>query len=186
MSLQRLDTMRPARAAGARAGLDAALIGRTFGSKLNLWLTVLDGIAQKFLPLLDQLDGSLSGQAVSAAVEELVALVCNAPQLATLLIADVIHPNERTEHIVARVIEPILQGVQRMIAAARANDRLSNGELQFRAFAILGSLAVVAASRPLIARSFAVVGGEARFRSVLKSTVMAQIEFWTPVQSGQG
>ena len=171
---------------GARAGLDAALIGRTCGSKLSLWLAVLDGIAQKILPLLDKLEGSLSMQVVSAAVDDLVALVCDGPQLATLLIAEVIHPNERTEHIVARVIEPILQGIRGVIVAAHVHDRLADEELQLRAFAILGSLAVVAASRPVIAHSLAVAGNEARFRSVLKSTVMAQIESWSPLQSEEG
>ncbi len=159
----------------AQAGVDPAMVSHGFGSKRELWRAVIDDIADKVLAAAQDFPESLSGPGLDVALDRLIDIVCDTPFLAQFVVIEAIQRTERAEYVYERLSLPIQRHFGRIVEAAKREGRIGNVDPDFLVVTFLGSIAIAAAARHLIQRSFPLARDPGAFKRELKRAVRTQI-----------
>lgn len=138
------------RALAAIAEVDIALVARLFGSKAQLWMAVVDQLAEHQAQHLAQLrdTGNLSSKNPRLAMRKLIELFAQIsyemPAFPAFLMHESSNPGERMEVLVERLVKPFRVACTPIMAAAMAAGivRVTNLELFF-------SMLITAISAPM-------------------------------------
>ncbi|MGK2908206.1 MAG: TetR/AcrR family transcriptional regulator [Sphingobium sp.] len=171
----------------SRADVDAALIVHQFGSKLKLWEMAVDRVSGQLLSALANIglrapvsdDGKIS--ALSAAVDQLVDVVCDTPLIAQFVLKEIVQQDERFEYIFVKLVRPIHDLLAPLIGD-RETPAGGSTDPDFGFFALAGAIVTTIVSRPFMVRMSAAAASEPYFRDQLKRTVKAQL---LPFQGGK-
>lgn len=156
------------------AGIDVALIAHRFGSKLELWKTVVDDLAERFLQELFvsvEQDALSDVDVLQHAMDRMIDLVCDTPQLAMFVVKEVAQQDERFEYVYERLIKPIHDLLLPHIQAARTSGALKDADPDFFFFTFAGSIAMTVAMRPFVTRFSTAAEAEQSFRMELKRSL---------------
>jgi AcrR family transcriptional regulator len=165
----------------ASAAIDVALISHRFGSKLELWKAVVDAVADRVMPAIvlvpqhDQPPAS-DGVRLHHAMEQLIDIICDTPQLAMFMVKEIADRDERFEYVHERLGQPLHDVLAPLIAAARASGDIRDFDPDFFMFAFTGAIAIIVAVRPFVARFSAAAENEVSFRAELKKMMLFSLQ----------
>ncbi len=162
----------------SEAGIDVALISHQFGSKLELWKAVVDDLAEPLVhgirSIVEHDSGAVSdGEVLQRAMERMIDLVCDTPQLAMFVVKEVAQQGERFEYVYERLVKPTHDLLLSPIRAARASGAIKNIDPNFFFFAFTGSIAMTVVMRPFVSRFSNSAKREKAFRAELKRVLSA-------------
>lgn len=112
------------RALAANAGVDMALVARLFGSKAELWIAVVDHLAERQASALEKL-GALAilaehdpAEALRRFIRLFVEISYNGREVPAFIMQESGRPNERLDVLVERLIRPFRKAYAPIIDAA--------------------------------------------------------------------
>lgn len=164
--------------AGA-ANVDVALIAYRYGSKLELWKAVIEAFSGETIAALasmqiDPADVS-SGRRLEIAIEQLMMVARRKPQFALFIVKELVstEQSERANLLHQVLTEPMRQFFVPLIETAHreAGDRKFDANFAF--FAALSAMAMLLATRKLIARFASAAGDDDQMHQQLGTVIRA-------------
>lgn len=139
------------------AGFNVSMVAHHFGSKVGLWQAVVDLIAQDHQELLERLkalnatDEPLAFR-LMAALDTLLDRLAERPEITMFVTREISEPGQRLDYLIEQLLRP---GADVCIPLWReamdAGLLLRVNPVTFH-IGLFGSLAMILASRPIIAR----------------------------------
>lgn len=154
------------------AGFNVSMVAHHFGSKVGLWQAVVDLIAQDHQELLERLkalnatDEPLAFR-LMAALDTLLNRLAERPEIIMFVTREISEPGQRLDYLIEQLLRP---GADVCIPLWReamdAGLLLRVNPVTFH-IGLFGSLAMILASRPIIAR----LGGKKMSVGQLKTEI---------------
>jgi AcrR family transcriptional regulator len=163
----------------ADSDVDVALIPHHFGSKLDLWKAVVDGLAVRWLTagegdLASSEDADLADR-VRHALRRFIRINSDMPELSMLVSQEMHQLGERRDYLYEHLIKPHHDLLVPLIREAIAAGVIRPQDPEMLFFLLVTSVSTSMAIRPLIARFSAVAGSVEQFQDALEQSVMANV-----------
>lgn len=149
------------------AGVDAALIVHSFGSKARLWQACVDEVADELLRALGGAEKGGGCPSLGEAVDRLLDAVCVHPVSVQFILSEIVRQDERFDYVYARLVEPIHDLLH--AAAGSSGAVMERDEIPL--LALSGALATTVVARSFMVRKGLLPDDEARFRADLRKAV---------------
>jgi TetR/AcrR family transcriptional regulator len=163
----------------ADADVDVALIPHHFGSKLDLWKAVVDGLAVRRLTAgegdVASSEGADLADRVRHALRRLIRINSDMPELSMLVSQEMHQPGERRDYLYEHLIRPYHDLLVPLIREAIAAGIIRPQDPDLLFFLLVTSISTSMAIRPLIARFTEAAGSVDHFRDALERSVMANV-----------
>jgi TetR/AcrR family transcriptional regulator len=161
------------------AGVDVALIAHHFGSKLDLWKTVVNSMATRLLAACEDAPAPSAGADVADrvrhALRHLIQVNSDMPELGMLTIQEMQLSGERRDYLYERLVRPHHDLLLPLIREAIAAGVIRRQDPDMLFFLLVTSVSTSMAIRPLIARFSEVAGSVDHFRDALEQSVMTNV-----------
>lgn len=164
------------RQVAAKAGVDAALISHTFGSKLGLWQAVIDHVAKQVLATalpvsLNTVGKKSPVERLCEAIGHLVDIMFDAPHFAQFAVREISQQNEQFEYVFAQIAKPFHDLLLPLIREAQEAGEIDGVDPNILFFVLTGSVSMSISVRPFVARFSPAVANSDVFRRELKRSL---------------
>lgn len=145
------------RAIAAAAGCDVSMVAHYFGSKAELWLAVVDRLAERLVGeasvagAVGREGGSIELR-VQQAADQLFDQVAGDPHLLRFLMREQAGTGERFEHFVGRVFQPVFEDYRPLWQEAIDAGLFRVDHPLIAHTMLLGAMSFLLASLPVISR----------------------------------
>lgn len=169
----------------AAAGVDVALIGHRFGSKMELWQAVIDRLAGTLLASMSELAaGEALGLGIAdrlrRALGHVVDVFCDQPAFAMLVVHQAPRDDVQLTYAFERLSRPYEQQLRPLVEQAIADGVLPASDPAFFIFGFFSAAAMLIAMRPMLSRSSCAAIDDAEFRAELKRSLLASLGLGRP------
>lgn len=164
----------------AAADVDVALIAHQFGTKLKLWQTVVDGLAENLLATTADIIAAEAGTLRKAAIlrhamEHVIDVFCDEPVYAMLMVHQAPQESVQFEYSYERLCQPYEQLLLPLVNDALAEGELPEVDPSFFIFNFISALLMLVAMRRFLARSTPRAIDDRDFRVELKRSLLASL-----------
>ncbi|BAV64122.1 TetR/AcrR family transcriptional regulator [Sphingobium cloacae] len=161
------------------AGVDPSLISYQFGSKLNLWKAVIEGLGRELQNLLADLDVPAPDHdpesSVRSALSEITRFMCENTQIPHFAARDVFRDDERTEWVNENLFTPLVEHLGSRLEKVWARGRLRPGPLNMLILQFGYGMAINIVRREQLIRSMPELADDETFRRELTAMLIGSV-----------
>lgn len=139
------------------ANIDVALLNYYFGSKMDLWKSVVDSLADTYKRLLSQWKVPTNNKPdiralLEATIENLVRNHIKYPDLGMLISNEAVHGSDRFEYLYSKIIAPYYQLARPLIEQGMAAGLIAKQDPGMYYFMLVHAIAMPTAMKSLLGK----------------------------------
>jgi TetR/AcrR family transcriptional regulator len=149
------------RSMAATAGVDAALISRQFGSKLNLWRAAVDLVSERMVAaqaeiMASQIAGTPISDRLRLALDGFVRFSCELPELSRFFTEEIKQAGERRDYVLDKIWRVHRDAMLPLLKEAKVGGLVpADIDPEFLLVMLIGAVAMPLMMQPVVALEIA-------------------------------